>query len=183
MRRIRSHLEMSVDGVVESPERWAHAYFSEEMLQAAQAGMRGTDTLLFGRRTYEEFAAYWPHQDPRTDPFARFLNETRKLVASNTLQSLEWGPAELISGDVPKAVADLKRTQGGEVTILGSTTLVASLLRARILDTLELMIVPVLIGTGRRLFAGDEQVPLSLMESRTFENGAVMVTYERADGQ
>jgi dihydrofolate reductase len=177
MRKIAAHLEMSLDGVVDSPERWAHAYFSPEMLEAAQEGMRDTDTVLFGRRTYEEFAAVWPHQDSDTDPFARFLNETPKLVASNTLKSLEWGPAELISGDIAQAVADLKQKPGGDVIILGSSTLVGSMLEAGLLDVLELFIVPILIGGGKRLFEGPDQIPLKLMESRPFDNGVLAARY------
>lgn len=180
MRKIAAHLEMSVDGVVDAPERWAHEYFAQEMLEEVQAGMRETDTVLFGRRTYEEFAAYWPNQDPSGDPFARFLNETPKLVASNTLESLPWGPAERIAGDAAAAVAELKQKPGGDVIVLGSATLVGSLLRAGVLDVLELMIVPVLIGTGKRLFEGSAKVPLRLTESRTFSNGVVMFRYARA---
>lgn len=112
MRRVAAHLEMSLDGMVDAPERWAHGYFAEEMLQAAQAGMRDTDAVLFGRRTYEEFAAHWPTVDSGTGPFAGFLNRSRKLVASSTLTTLQWGPAELVSGDVVQGVADLKRKPG-----------------------------------------------------------------------
>ena len=177
MRRIAAHLEMSVDGVVDSPERWAHAYFAPDLLEAAQAGMRETDTILLGRTTYQEFATSWPQQDPESSPFARFMNETPKLVASNTLQTLDWGPAELIDGDIPQAVADLKQKPGGDVIILGSGTLVGTLLRAGLLDVLELFIVPVLIGTGKRLPTGEEQVPLRLTESRKFDNGVLMVRY------
>ena len=180
MRKIAAHLEMSVDGVVDHPERWAHTYFSEEMLQAATSQMSDTATVLFGRRTYEQFAAVWPHRDPETDPFARFLNEMPKVVASNTLGSPEWGPAEVISGDIPAAVAELKRKPGGDVIILGSATLVGSLLRARLLDLLELFVVPVLIGTGKRLFEADEQVPLKLTDSRAFDNGVLALRYAPA---
>lgn len=181
MRKIAAHLEMSLDGVVDAPERWAHDYFAEEMLEAAQAGMRDTDTVLFGRRTYEEFAAYWPTVDSGSDPFAEFLNETRKLVASNTLTTLAWGPAELVSGDVVQGVAELTRKPGSDVIILGSPTLVGSLLRAGVLDVLELFVVPVLIGSGKRLFDGPEPVPLRLVESRTFDNGVLMVRYARKE--
>ena len=111
MRRIAAHLEMSLDGVVDHPERWAHQYFAPDLLEAAQSGMQDTDTVLFGRRTYEEFAAYWPQQDASSDPFAVFLNETRKVVVSNTLSTLEWGPADLISGDVEPS--RVRRPGGG----------------------------------------------------------------------
>jgi dihydrofolate reductase len=175
MRKITAHLEMSLDGVVDHPERWAHQYFAPEMLEAAQAGMQNTDTILLGRTTYDEFAQSWPQQDPDTSPFARFMNETPKLVVTNTSTDLPWGPAERISST--NEVADLKQKPGNDVIILGSTTLVGSLLRAGILDILEIFIVPVLIGVGQRLFESDEQIPLTLTESRPFDNGVLLIRY------
>jgi dihydrofolate reductase len=175
-RRINAHLEMSLDGVVDHPERWAHAYFVPEMLEAAQQGMSQADTLLlFGRRTYEEFAAVWPSQDPDANPFVRFLNDTPKVVISSTPIDLSWGPAEQISrtGDV----AELKTKPGGDVLILGSATLVGSLLRAGLLDLLDLFVIPVLIGTGKRLLESPDQVPLKLVESGTFPNGVLSLRY------
>jgi dihydrofolate reductase len=178
MRRIAAHLEMSLDGVVDHPERWAHHYFAPEMLEAAQAGMQNTDTILLGRTTYEEFAQSWPQQDPDTSPFARFMNETPKLVVTNTPTDLPWGPAEQISST--DEVADLKQKSGNDVIILGSATLVGSLLRAGLLDVLEIFIVPVLIGSGQRLFETEEKIPLTLTESRPFDNGVVLTRYASA---
>jgi dihydrofolate reductase len=175
MRKIAAHLEMSLDGVVDHPERWAHQYFAPDLLEAAQAGMKGTDTILLGRTTYAEFAQSWPQQDPETGPFARFMNETPKLVITNTLTELPWGPVERISSI--REVADLKQQPGGDVIILGSATVVGSLLRAGLLDVLEVFIVPVLIGAGQRLFETDVQIPLTLAESRRFDNGVLLTRY------
>ena len=97
MRRIVAHMEMSLDGVVDHPERWAHEYFAPDMLEAATSQMPETGTVLFGRRTYEEFAAVWPER-PADDPFAGFLNSSLKVVVSRTLGELPWGPAERIDG-------------------------------------------------------------------------------------
>lgn len=140
--------------------------------------MQSTDTILLGRTTYEEFAKSWPQQDPDTSPFARFMNETPKLVVTNTLTELPWGPAERISSTAK--VADLKHKPGGDVIILGSARLVGSLLRARLLDVLEIFIVPVLIGVGQRLFETDEQIPLALTESRPLDNGVLLTRYASA---
>jgi dihydrofolate reductase len=175
MRKIAAHLEMSLNGVVDHPERWAHQYFASDMLEAAQAGMQNTDTILLGRTTYEEFAQSWPQQDPDTSPFARFMQETPKLVVTNTLTDLPWGPAERISST--DGVAELKQKPGGDVIALGSATLVGSLLRVGLLDVLEIFIVPVLIGVGQRLFDTDEQIPLTLTESRSFDNGVLLTRY------
>jgi len=179
MRKITAHLEMTVDGVVDAPERWAHAYFADDLLRAAQDGMRDTDTILFGRKTYEEFAAYWPHQQTSGDPFAGFLNATPKLVVSNSMRTTPWGPAEILSGDVVDAVADVKRKPGGDVIVLGSPTLVETLIREGLLDTLELFVVPLVLGAGRRLYQSPEGVPLAFVDVRTFANGVVALRYGR----
>jgi dihydrofolate reductase len=176
MRKITAHLEMSLNGVVDHPERWAHQYFAPDLLEAAQSGMQNTDTILLGRTTYEEFAQSWPQQDLDTSPFARFMNETPKLVVTNTPPTnLPWGPAEQISST--DEVAELKQKPGADVIILGSPTLVGSLLRARLLDVLEIFIVPVLIGAGQRLLETDEHIPLTLTESRPFDNGVLLTRY------
>jgi len=172
---------MSVDGVVETPENWAHQYVNEDIARAAQEGMGRTDTLLFGRRTYEQFASYWPKQDPQSDPFAGFLNETRKVVVSSKLRSVEWSVSELLRGDVEEGVAALKRESGGSIGILGSITLVGSLLRAGLLDDLEIMLAPIVVGTGKRLFEGGEQIPLRLVESKEFDNGVLSLRYAREE--
>ena len=176
MRRIVSHLEMSLDGVVDHPERWAHEYSAPDLLEEATSQMPETGTVLFGRRTYEEFAAVWPGR-PADDPFAGFLNSSRKLVVSRTIEELPWGPAERIDG--VDAVADLKAKPGDDVVVLGSPTLVGSLLRARLLDTLEIFVVPIVLGTGQRLYESDERVPLRLVESRPFANGVLLTRYTR----
>jgi len=178
MSKIMAHLEMSLDGIAEAPETWAHAYFIDEMAQGPGAGARETGTVLFGRKTYEEFSAYWPYQDADSVPFAGFLNGSRKIVASNTMTTARWGPAEILSGDVEGAIADLKNKPGADMLVLGSLTLVGALLRARLLDTLELNVFPVMLGGGRRLFESSERVPLTLTDSQTFKNGVMRLRYE-----
>ncbi len=157
MRRIWANVQMSVDGVVETPENWAHQYVNEDIARAAQEGMGRTDTLLFGRRTYEQFASYWPNR------------------------SVEWSGSELLRGDVEEGVAALKRESGGSIGILGSITLVGSLLRAGLLDDLEIMLAPIVVGTGKRLFEGGEQIPLRLVESKEFDNGVLSLRYAREE--
>jgi dihydrofolate reductase len=139
--------------------------------------MPETGTVLFGRRTYEEFAAVWPDR-PDSDPFARFLNSSRKVVVSTTLEQLPWGPAERVEGT--GSVAELKAKPGEDIVVLGSPTLVGSLLRAGLLDRLEIFVVPVLIGTGQRLYEHEETVPLRLVESRPFANGVLLTRYAPA---
>jgi len=185
VRKVNAHLEMTVDGVVEHPETWAdqlgvsiQEFFTPEMMEDVQSAMSDTGTVLLGRRTYEQFTAAWqPRGD--ADPFARFLNAATKLVASNSSPPLPWGPAEVLSGDVPAAVARLKEQDGGDVIVLGSVTLVGSLLRAGVLDQLELNIFPMVIGSGQRLFDSPSPLRLELTESRMFGNGVIRVRYSK----
>ena len=177
MRKIVSGLFISLDGVVESPEQWHFPYFNEEMGDAVQSMMSSGEAMLLGRRTYEEFAAYWPTS---TDGPAEHMNGTQKYVVSNTLTSAEWQNSTLISGGV-KELARLKEQPGGDLSMTGSGTLVTSLLREGLLDKLHLLVHPIVVGTGKRLFGDGSQVPLRLTDSQIFSNGVLYLTYERAD--
>jgi dihydrofolate reductase len=178
MRKIVAGLWVSLDGVTESPEKWSFPYFNPEVGQAVQAQMDSSDTLLLGRRTYEEFAAYWPDKSSEDDPFADFINNTPKLVVSSTVKELAWGNATLVRGDLVDEIVKAKRQPGKNLGMTGSVTLTRSLLREGLVDELGLLVCPIVIGTGKRLF--DDWVgefPLRLIDSRTFENGVVSLTY------
>ncbi len=179
MRRIVAGLFVSLDGVVESPERWQMPYFNQEMGGEIGAQMAQADTLLLGRRTYEEFAAFWPQQGD-AGPGA-FMNNAPKLVVSTTLDTVEWRNSSLVKGDVVEELRGVKRQPGKNILVSGSATLVGSLLRHDLLDELGLMVCPVLVGRGRRLFeTEDDSVPMELVSSKTLSNGVVNVTYRRA---
>jgi dihydrofolate reductase len=178
MRKIVAGLFISLDGVVEAPDKWHFPYFDEEMGAAVQAMTDGNDAMLLGRRTYEEFAAYWPTS---TDDFAGYMNGTRKYVVSNSLTTADWENSTLVTGDVAAELARIKAEPGGNLGMTGSGTLVRSLLRDGLLDTLHLLMHPILVGSGKRLFDDGPQVPLRLTDSRTFASGVLFLTYERAD--
>ncbi|MEV6923236.1 dihydrofolate reductase family protein [Dactylosporangium sp. NPDC051485] len=173
MRKIVAGLHMALDGVVEAPEQWSFQYFCPEVAQSIKARRDATELLLLGRRTYEEFAAIWPGQEGEV---ADFMNNTPKLVASTTLSTAEWSGAKVIGGDVTAALADLRSQDGGNITITGSATLVRSLLTAGLIDELHLMICPIAVGTGKRLFSSS-RVPLRLNGSETYPTGVVHLTY------
>jgi dihydrofolate reductase len=183
MRRIVAWLVSSLDGVVESPERWGGPYLTGEMNAELSAGIPATGTVLLGRRTYQEFAGYWPHQGGDV-PFADYLNNSPKHVVSATLEEpLEWKHATLVGGDPAEGIAELKRQPGGDILVLGSLTLVRSLLRQGLLDELTLNICPIVLGSGRRLF--DEttaQLRLELVQSTTSGTGVLRAGYRPADG-
>jgi dihydrofolate reductase len=169
-----------VDGVMESPEMWAFAYSDAEMERANEAGMAASDAMLLGRKTYEEFAVYWPHQS-RDVPMVDYINTTPKFVVSTTLDRVDWQNSTLIGGNVNEELTRLKQQPGKDITIIGSATLVRSLLRDDLLDELRLMIPPIILGSGRRPFADEgEQKALKLVDAKTFGTGVLYLTYQPA---
>src|SRR5918999_1662484 len=119
MRRVVAGLMISLDGVVESPEKWARPYFNGEMQDVIDAGVAQADAILLGRRTYLEFAELWPNQGSEV-PLADFMNATPKYVVSSTLNTLGWGPSSLLRGDLAEEVGGLKRQAGKNIQISGS---------------------------------------------------------------
>ncbi len=180
---------VSVDGVIEDPggsegvDRGGWAFQFErgpegdkfkvdEVMQA--------DALLLGRVTYEEFAAYWPTADP-DDPFAAYINNTPKVVVSNSLTSADWQNSSIISGDVNGQLRALKEQDGKNIGMTGSITLVRSLLRDGLLDELRLQVYPIVVGSGKRLF--EESIgllPMKLLKSTTTANGVAILHYQPA---
>jgi dihydrofolate reductase len=194
MGRVSVFLSMSLDGVIQAPGRpdedtrggfrhggWAAPYADPVMGELAAEGMARTGGLLFGRRTYEDFAGFWPNQ-PEPNPFTEHLNATRKYVASRTLEEpLPWQNSTLLEGDATEAVPRLKEEVDGDIVILGSGELVRSLMRADLIDGYTLLIHPLVIGSGRRLFDEDEQVRvLRLTDSRRTTTGVIVANYEPA---
>lgn len=181
MRKIIAGLFISLDGVVEAPQDWHFPYFNDEMGDAVAAQADGADTMLFGRNTFEEFAGFWPQQGSDV-PFADVINSTPKVLVSTTVKSVDWGPTAIISGDIIDAVTALKEQPGKDISITGSPTLVRSLLRAGLLDELRLLVHPIVVGHGKRLFeAEDQPIPLRLIEAKTFTTGVQAMTYAPAD--
>ena len=168
----------SVDGVIEAPEEWAFSYSNDEMEEANASGMAASDALLLGRVTYEALATFWPHQ-PGGTPMVDYINSVPKFVVSETLEEpLEWNNSTLIEGNVAEEITQLKRQPGKDITILGSGVLVRSLLRDGLLDELKLIVHPIVLGGGKRLFEeGGDQKALELVDSKTFGTGVLYLTY------
>jgi dihydrofolate reductase len=178
MRKVIASLFVSLDGVVEKPERWHFPYFNEEMGAAIGQAMSSTDAFLLGRRTYEEWAAFWPSQSPEENPMAAAINGLPKFVASTTLNEVTWENSTLLGDDVAGEVEKLKRQPGKDIVVSGSATLVRSLLQEGVLDELRLMIHPVVVGSGGRLFEdGEVHAALDLVGSETFSTGVLNLTY------
>jgi dihydrofolate reductase len=178
MRKVVASFFISLDGVVEAPQTWHFPYFNDEMGAAVGEAIAASDSMLIGRRTYEEWAAYWPHQDPASDPFVSIMNETPKFVASTTLEKVDWQNSTLLDGDLAETVTELKAKPGKNIGMSGSATLVRSLLGLGLVDELRLLVHPVVVGSGARLFPNDTQsVNLELVDSRTFSTGVLDLTY------
>jgi dihydrofolate reductase len=182
MRKVTAGLFVSLNGVTESPEKWQLPYFNDEMGEAVGAAMAAADAMLLGRVTYEEFASYWPGVSSEDQPFADHMNNTPKYVVSRTLEEpLEWNNSTLVKGNLAEEISRLKRQPGKDIGITGSVTLVQSLLQEDLLDELGLMIHPVVVGSGKRLFEeGGDPKGLKLVDSKTFSTGVVYLTYRPA---
>ena len=182
MRKVVASELVSLDGVMESPEKWSFHFHNHEMAEANEARMAEADAMLLGRVTYQEFASYWPYQNSADQPFTDYLNNTRKFVVSTTLEEpLEWQNSTLIKGNVAEEIAKLKRQPGKDIGIVGSGTLVRSLLRDDLLDEFRLMVHPIVLGNGKRLFEeGGGQKSLELVDSKTFGTGVLYLTYQLA---
>jgi dihydrofolate reductase len=178
MRKIIAGLFISLDGVVEAPEKWTGPYFNDQVGQAVGALMAANDAMLLGRVTYQGFAAAFGGQ---SGGMADQMNNTPKYVVSSTLTSADWQNSTLISGDIAGQVAALKQQPGQNIGLSGSSALVRWLLRRGLLDRLDLLVFPVVLGTGKRLFSEpDGQLELALTGSEVFSTGVVHLSYEPA---
>jgi dihydrofolate reductase len=176
LRKIVAFLFVSVDGVVGAPADWLA--MSEDVAAMMVARTTSADTILLGRATYEEFATEWPQ---RSGPIADFFNTTRKLVVSTSLDEVSWENASLIDGNalIGDELARLRHAAGKDIVVLGSATLVQSLLRRAMIDELVLLLHPVIKGRGRRLFDElSEHAQMQKVECVTFDSGLVSLSYE-----
>jgi dihydrofolate reductase len=174
MGSIKSNLFISLDGVIESPETWHFDYFDDEMGAVVSAAISETDAMLLGRQTYDEFAGYWPNADP-ADPITGQMNGARKYVVSSTLTDATWENSTVITGDVAAELTALK--QDNRLSTTGSATLVRWLLEQGLVDELHLLVHPVVVGHGKKLFADGAKVPLTLVSATTFKTGVLHLVY------
>jgi dihydrofolate reductase len=183
MRKIVAGLFISLDGVFEAPDKWHFPYFNDEMGEAVGSQMAAADAMLLGRVTYQEFANFWPNQSKEDVDIAPYMNDTPKYVVSTTLNSVdEWQNSTLIKGDFVEEITKLKQQSGKNISVVGSGTLIRSLLRDNLLDELRLLVHPIVVGSGKQLFpSGTENTPLKLVDSKTFSTGVLYLTYQPAN--
>jgi dihydrofolate reductase len=178
MGKVVSNFFISLDGVVESPDQWHFPYFNDEMGNAIGTGMETTDALLMGRVLYEEWAGYWPTS--HDEPIASIFNDTPKYVVSRTLREATWNNTTIISGEVAGAIRNLKDRTEGDITMSGSATLVRWLLTNGLVDRLNLMVHPIAVGKGQRLFEDTPTHRLQLVSQETFSTGVLNLGYAPA---
>jgi dihydrofolate reductase len=182
MRKITAGLFISLDGVVESPDQWHFPYFNDEMGAAVSATMSRADTLLLGRKTYDVFAGAWPQREAEGGEdagFAKALGDARKIVVSSQPLQFTWRNSELLQGNLVEAVGGLKAQPGdADIAMSGSISVVRQLLAAGLLDELHLLVHPIAVRKGMRLFdEGDTPIPLTLLSAETFQTGVQNLVY------
>ena len=176
MRKIVAGLFISLDGVFEAPDQWHFPYFNDEMGAAIDAGTESCEAFLMGRVLYEEWAEYWPSQGDDV-PFASFINTVPKYVVSDTLTEAAWNNTTLVTGDVASRLQEVKHRTDGDIAMSGSATLARWLLANGLLDELHLLMHPIAVGHGQRLFEGTPTYPLRLVAHKTFTTGVLHLTY------
>lgn len=177
MRKVVAGLYLSLDGVVESPERWQFDHFDDEIMSSLGSQLEAEDAVLLGRVTYQEWSAYWPTSTD--EPFASFINNIPKYVVSTTLDRVDWSNSTLVKGTLVEEITRLKQQPGKNIGVAGSPTLVQSLLVNNLLDELTLMILPVVVGSGKRLFKSDSGLKrLKLVGSQISSTGVAILTYQ-----
>ena len=186
MRRITAGLFIALDGVVESPEEWHFPYFDDAMGVAVDAQIRAADTLLLGRKTYDSFAGAWPDREEAGEEdaeIAKALGDRRKIVVSNQDLDFTWRNSEQLKGSLVEAVTALKNEPSDKnIGMSGSISIVRQLLAAGLLDELHLLVHPIAVRKGMRLFDEDEApIPLKLISSETFPTGVLNLVYAPAE--
>ena len=169
---------VSVDGVMDEPGNWSFAFWSEEASKFKEEELHATDALLLGRLTYEGFAAAWPTMKDAGE-FGVRMNSIKKYVVSSTLKNPTWTNTTVIAGDPVEEIKKLRSQPGKDLLLSGSGTLVRSLIPHDLIDEFRLMVHPIVLGKGKRLFHGDEpERVLQLMGVRQFATGVTVLSYE-----
>jgi dihydrofolate reductase len=184
MRKITAGLFIALDGVVEAPDQWHFPYFNDEMGAAVDGQLGAADTILLGRKTYDSFAGAWPDREAggaEDAEFAKKLGDTRKIVVSRQNLRFSWRNSEQIKGDLADAVVALKNEPDGDIGMSGSVSVVRQLLAAGLLDELHLLVHPIAVGKGMRLFDEGEPISVKLLSSQTFQTGVLYLVYASAD--
>jgi dihydrofolate reductase len=185
VRKLLVSESVTLDGVFEGPVHlpfekfeqagWTEAYSSEEHMKYLSEAMAGGGALMLGRATYQYFETSW---SPQTGPVADYMNNVTKYVVSTTLKKADWHNSTLIQGNIVEEIRQLKQQPGKDIAILGSGTLLRSLMDCDLIDEYSLLVYPIVLGMGQRLFEKQTKTPLKLKEAKAFGSGVVLLSYE-----
>ncbi len=179
MRKVVVTEFLSLDGVMDEPGAWSAPFWGDDIAAFKRDELFASDAQLLGRVTYQGFAAAWPSQADEQG-FADRMNSLPKYVVSTTLDKAEWTNSHLIAGDVAEGVSALKRQPGRDILVAGSATLVQALMRHGLIDEYHLLVYPLVLGGGKRLFTDGNATTLRLVDTTTFNSGVVLLVYQTA---
>jgi dihydrofolate reductase len=177
MRRIIVTEFLTLDGIMEAPNEWSLQYWTDEIARYKYNELFASDALLLGRVTYQGFAAAWPSMKDE-EGFADRMNNLPKFVVSTTLKNVEWNNSKLINGNVAEEVSRLKEQSGQDILIAGSADLIHTLMPCDLIDEYRLLVYPILVGSGKRLFTNENRAALKLVETQSFSSGTVLLRYQ-----
>ena len=179
MRKVVVTEFLSLDGIMEAPEKWSFPFWNHDIATFKHDELLASDAQLLGRVTYQGFAAAWPS---RTGAFADRMNSLPKYVVSTTLDAVAWNNSHLIHGNVVDEVAALKRQPGQDILVAGSHTLVQTLMEQNLIDEYHLLVYPLVLGNGKRLFRAGSTTRLRLVEAKPFSSGVIALIYQPVQG-
>ncbi len=175
MRKVVVTEFLSLDGVMEAPHLWSFPYWNDEIEKFKHDELFASDAQLLGRVTYQGFAEAWPS---RTGDYADRLNNLPKYVVSTTLETAEWHNSHLIKENIAEEVTRLKQQPGQDILVHGSRTLVQTLMQHQLIDEYNLLVYPLVLGSGMRLLNEGDSASLKLVEARPFSSGVVLLRYQ-----
>jgi dihydrofolate reductase len=177
MRKLIVTQFMSLDGVLEAPEKWSFPYWNDSIAEFKHKELFSVDALLLGRVTYEGFAAAWPGRKDNTG-YADRINSLPKYVVSTTLTNVDWENSKIIKANLAHEISEIKNQKGGDILIFGSPKLVQSLIQLNLVDEYQLLVYPLILGNGKRLFSDLNKSNLKLVGTKTHDSGVVLLSYQ-----
>ena len=177
MRKLIVTEFMTLDGSIDEP-MWSFPYWGDDIAAFKGEESENGDTILLGRKTYEGFAAAWPQRGDDEESGGKYFNNVEKVVVTKTLSNLEWNNSHVLQGDLVPGVTELKNRNGKDIVVHGSGTLARSLIREGLVDQIRIMMYPLLLGRGPRLFEDGMEGKFKLAEARPMASGAIGLVYE-----
>jgi dihydrofolate reductase len=181
MRKVIVSEFISLDNVIESPEKWHFPYISDDFNEHNVKAILEAAAFLYGSNTYQAFASFWPSMTNNEYGIADKLNNAPKYVVSKSMNDATWNNSTILSGDLTEEIKSIKQQGNGIIAMTGSGTLIHSMMQANLIDQFDLLLHPIVVGSGQRLFTdGMSSYPLKLVETQTFNSGVILLRYQPA---